>query len=57
MKHLTKSHCTQLMKVVYQLAYNQKMNGTQLILSEKNKTKMKEAENLIRKAILILNED
>ena len=52
---LCKSHVTQLRKVATRLAYKQKMDGTQLILSLENYQKMEQAELLIYKAMNILN--
>lgn len=54
MKKLCKSHVTQLRKVAIQLAYKQTMQHTQLILSVENRKKMEEAENLIHKAMNLL---
>tara|TARA_R110000868_G_scaffold124759_1_gene329603 strand:+ start:128 stop:304 length:177 start_codon:yes stop_codon:yes gene_type:complete len=56
MKNLTKTHRTQLKKVATQLAYQQKMDGTQLILGTENRAKMEAASNLIYKAIDILHQ-
>jgi len=56
MAKLTKAYETQLLKIAHQLCYNQKLDGTQLILSDKNKAKFKEAETLVRKAYLILSD-
>lgn len=53
---LCKSHITQLRKVATQLAYRQTMSYTQLILSETNENKIKEAEYKIYNAINILKE-
>ena len=54
MATLCKSHITLLKKVARQLAYKQKMNYTQLIVGEKNRDKMEDAEKLIYKAINLL---
>lgn len=53
-KQLCKSHVTQLRKVSTQLAYKQKMDGTQLILGLENKEKIEQAEQLIYKAMNLL---
>ena len=55
-KQLTKSHITQLSKVATQLALQQKMNYTQLIMKEENQKRFKEAEELIYKAMSILRD-
>ena len=55
MKTLCKSHVTQLRKVATKLAYKQKMDCTQLILSVENREKMEQAEQLIYKAMNLLN--
>ncbi len=55
-KQLCKSHVTQLSKVQRQLALNQKMDCTQLILGEVNKDKVEKAKKLIGEAMILLNE-
>ena len=55
-KQLCTSHCTQLRKVATKLAYKQKMDSTQLILGEKNRDKIEQAEQLIYKAINLLQQ-
>ena len=54
MKNLCKSHITQLRNVATKLAYKQKMNSTQLILSVENRKKIEQSEQLIYKAINLL---
>ena len=51
---LCKSHLTQLRKVATQLAYKQKMNHCQLILCKENREKIETAEQLIYKAMNLL---
>jgi uncharacterized protein YbcC (UPF0753/DUF2309 family) len=53
-KKLCKSHVTILRKVATQLAYKQKMDGRQLILGLTNKEKIEQAEQLIYKAMNLL---
>jgi hypothetical protein len=53
-KSLCKSHITALRKVACQLALNQTMGHTQLILSKKNKAKMVRADQLLLKVKEIL---
>lgn len=52
--NLTRSHCTLLRKVATKLAYKQKMDSTQIILTVENQMKMEQAEQLIYKAINLL---
>ena len=54
MKKLCKSHVTQLKKVATQLAYKQTMQHTQLIVGNENRTKIEQAEQLIYKAMNLL---
>ncbi len=54
MKLLFQSNINALRKVRYMLAISCKMSGSQIILSEENKTKLLEAKKLIEKADLIL---
>jgi len=56
MKTLCKTHITQLRKVSARLAYKQKMDGTQLILCLENRQKIEQAEQLIYKAINLLQQ-
>ena len=56
MKQLCKTHINRLSKVATQLAYKQTMTYTQLILGEKNKQRVEEAEQLIYKAINLLKQ-
>lgn len=56
MKKLCKTHVTQLQKVARQLAYKQTMTHTLLILSVDNRQKMESAEQLIYKAINLLEQ-
>jgi len=55
-QQLCKSHVTVLRKVARQLAYKQKMDSTQLILAEKNRSRIEKAEQLLYKAINILEQ-
>lgn len=51
---LCKTHITILRNVNTRLAYKQKMDGTQLILSKENKEKIEAAEKLIYSAMNLL---
>jgi len=53
---LCKTHITQLIKVRNALAIRQKMNGTQLLLSTKNKKYMDEALRKIEESMNLLNQ-
>jgi len=55
-KTLCKSHITVLRKVATQLAYKQTMAYTQLILGETNREKIEQAEQLLYKAINLLEQ-
>lgn len=54
-KKLCKSHVSRLRKITERLAYSQKMDGTQLILSDQNSKKLKDAEQKIYEAIRLLD--
>lgn len=54
MKTLFKTHVSKLRKVSTALAYKQKLDGTQLILCKENRQKVEQAEQLIYKAMNIL---
>jgi len=53
---LCKTHITQLIKVRNALAIRQKMNGTQLLLSTKNKKYMDKALRKIEESMNLLNQ-
>jgi hypothetical protein len=55
-KILFQSNINQLRKVATKLAYNQKMDSTQVILNDSNKKRVVEANELIYQAIRLLNE-
>ena len=54
MKKLCKTYITALRKVSTQLAYKQTMTHTQLILGLENRKKVEKAEQLIYKAMNLL---
>mgnify|MGYP001562303128 CR=1 FL=1 len=56
MAKVFQTHVTKLKKVQTQLAMNQKMDYTQLILSEANKAKAEKAKQLIGEAVALLND-
>lgn len=56
MKKLFKTHVNQLRKVTARLAYSQRMDGGTIILCKRNAKKRDTAEQLIYKAIRLLEE-
>lgn len=56
MKKLFRTHANQLRKVATKVAYSQRMDGGTIILGRANELKRTEAEQLLYKAIKILEE-